>query len=124
MICNFRTITKKDLFVAKLTKKPIYFGFIPQWHLKKFIKFCKKYKLITIQEQDGWGKTNYSFYYTTTISRTNFFPLAFIMILLSDILNYQFTPIINCFRTSYQTIHIHENGKKQLLIHNKKYIIQ
>lgn len=116
MIYNFQTMTKKDLFKIKLTNETIHFGRISRWQLKNFIKFCKKYKLITPQEY-RWYEANYSFSYISTVSRTNFKPLAYIMIWLSDILNHHFTHTMHCFRTGYQTVYISDHGTQKISVH-------
>ena len=46
MKCNFHTITKKELFVAKLSNIEIDFGFIPKQERKEFVNFCKINKLV------------------------------------------------------------------------------
>lgn len=43
---DFRTMTEKDLFKARLSAKEIDFGFIPKWRRRKFVKFCKDNKLV------------------------------------------------------------------------------
>lgn len=71
MICDFRTMTKKDMFLVRLRNPIINFGFIPRWRRKAFAKFCIKYKLI--EKISGNHPTSYyvshNFKYKATFHR-------------------------------------------------------
>lgn len=136
MNLDYRTLTEKDLFIAKLKKEPIHFGFIPIWRLKDFIRFCKEHKLITLTSEaekkycPSYYNVNYDFIYTYTDAQTNFRPLSFIIKWLSDILGhylskrqqYCLTPMIHCFRTTQRTFNV--GGPKSFyIIHREKYIL-
>ena len=73
MTYNFQTMTKKDLFKARLAGKNgvMDFGFIPRWHRRKFIQFCKDNELV-IPFPGGFNesvyKANSRFTYKITYS--------------------------------------------------------
>lgn len=138
MKLDYRTLTEKDLFIAKLKKESIHFGFIPVWRLKEFVRFCKERKLIeyTPTDRSLWSRyyyANYSFVYVATFAQTNFRPLAFITRWLTDLLGYYLskrqqyllTPSIHCFRTIQRTINIDHIGQSDwnYRIHTKQYIL-
>lgn len=140
MKLDYRILTKKDLFIAKLKKEPIHFGFIPIWRLKEFVRFCIKYELITLRTENyvtvfdyDYYQANYDFIYIYTAAITNFRPLSFITRWLSDLLGhylskrqqYSLTPFIRCFRTTQRTFSV--GGPDRVdwnyIIDRNKYIL-
>lgn len=77
MKCDFQTMTKKDLFKARLSGKNgvMDFGFIPRWRRKEFVQFCKDNKLV-IPFPNGFDefvyKANSRFTYEITYSDSFF----------------------------------------------------
>lgn len=146
---DYRTITEKDLFITKLKKEPIHFGFIPIWRLKEFIIFCKEHELITLKSEEKskqfcdyvqkyrpqyqYYDANYNFIYICTVAQTNFRPLSFITRWLSDILGhylfnrqqYSLTPLTHCFRTVQRTFNVGgpECVAWNYIIDRKNYIL-
>lgn len=91
MIYDFRTMTKKDLFKAKLGNKVIDFGHVPTWRLRAFAKFCIKHGLIhqPTGYMHGAYKVIHEYKYTCIGSNVSHLPLGWAFILWHEIVGYK-----------------------------------
>lgn len=87
MIYDFRKMTEKDMFEAKLKHATIDFGFIPIWRFGRFVKFCKKHGLLYHPPTyfDCAYLVKHNFRYTRTFSRINHLPMGWLAAWIADI---------------------------------------
>ena len=75
MRVDFRTITKKDMFMLRLKSEEMDFGYIPKRERKAFVRFCKENELV-VPFPNGFDtfvyKAKAKFCYEVTLSG-NFF---------------------------------------------------
>ena len=83
---NFQTMNDKDVFQAKLKHDVIDFGFIPVWHIGRFVKFCKKRGLLYRPPTyvDCAYEVKHNFRYVRTFSTINHRLLGWLTAWLSD----------------------------------------
>ena len=84
---DFRTMSEKDVFQARLKNEVIDFGHIPVWRFGRFVKFCIKHGLLyqppTYMNYAYLVK--HKFYYARTFSKVSHLPLGNIFIWLCDL---------------------------------------
>lgn len=117
MTYDFRTMTEKDLFKARLGYKVINFGHIPTWRLKSFAKFCIKHGLIHQPTGYKYGayKVGHEYKYTCTGSKVSHLPLGWMFILWHEIVGYKDLNGTNPPQNDYvyaSNIHVRPRGTR------------
>lgn len=91
MTYDFRKMTKKNLFKARLANIVIDFGHIPTWRLKAFAKFCIKHGLIYQPPEytSSAYKVRHEYKYTCIGSNISHLPLGWVFVLWHEIIGYK-----------------------------------
>lgn len=115
MTYDFRTMTKKDMFKAKLANKIIDFGHIPTWRLKAFKKFCTKHELIYQPDGYRYGayRVRHEYKYAYTGCTVSHLPFGWAFILWHEIVGYKNLQGIHPPKNNYvyfSNIHVKHRG--------------
>lgn len=117
MTYDFRKMTKRDIFKARLANNVIDFGYIPTWRLRAFKKFCVKHGLIH-QPTDYVGgayKVIHEYKYAYTGSNVSHLPLGWAFVLWHEIVGYKnlygSNPPQNDY-VYYSNIHVKPHGTR------------
>jgi len=90
---DFRKMTAKDVFQARLAHEVLDFGFIPIWRIGRFVRFCKKHGLLYQPPtyMAGAYLVKHNFRYDRTFSKVSHLPLGWLAEWIADIF-YAATP--------------------------------
>jgi len=84
---DFRKMSEKDVFQARLKHEVINFGFIPVWRFGRFVRFCKKHGLLYKPPTyvSGAHLVKHNFSYLRTFSNIGHLPLGKLSAWIADI---------------------------------------
>ena len=90
MKCDFREMSKQDVFKAKLANQVVNFGYVPRWRMKQFLKFCLQHKFLYHPStyMDHAFCVEHNFIYRTTVGHIDHMPFGRLLIWVADLLYY------------------------------------
>ena len=87
---DFRKMSAKDVFQAKLAYETVHFGYIPRWRMKRFLKFCLQHRFLyhpPTYRHDAF-LVEHNFFYRTTVSRLDHMPIGHAFTWVADLFHY------------------------------------
>ena len=106
---DFRKMSDKDVFQAKLKHDVIDFGHIKFWQRKSFQRFCLKHEFVA--RVDGWmdhvAVVKHKFAYRYSYNHALHLPFASFGLILSEIIG---KPVLG---TDYDTVLVERNPRKK-----------